>query len=139
VSPCPAAAAGDSEVPLYQRLTAGHNVKARFSEDGCWHAATVKQVTHGGFSNATFTVVYTDYGNEEVRSWRDIELLAGEEYPSSSSAKQESSLPGGQAKANAATEESSTPITIVQLNPIVMQRAQAPPKKGGWRAKARRK
>lgn len=47
-------------------------MQARFSEDRTYYEAVVKQVIHGGFAIAKYTVLYTAYGNSEVVSWKDI-------------------------------------------------------------------
>jgi len=132
----------DSEVPLYKRLQVGQPVKARFSEDGCWHSATIKQVTHGGFPNATFTVLYTDYGNEESRCWREIMLLPGDDGGglSSTSEEQDGKRLKRESDDPSTKEHTEAVVPAVPLNPATIERALAPSKKGGgWRAKARRK
>jgi len=63
--------------------------QGKYSADGHWYEGRIKQVIHGGYPNAKFVVVYSDYGNEEELCWRDIKFLEAASSPSGSSSEGE--------------------------------------------------
>ena len=73
-----AAAAVRAGVPA--RLTAGTAVRARFSEDSQWYAATIDGPAGERDAVAPtnkWWVTYTEFGNSELRSLGQIELVEG--------------------------------------------------------------
>ena len=130
-------------VPIWKRLVLGQSVEARFSEDGCWYPAEIRQVTHGGYPNATYTVRFTSYGNEESRSWKDINLLPGDEQACLPFAKRARLGDGaeGCARDQEIQDDAIAPPqaqpTRATINPAVVARASDLKAKSSWRAKAR--
>lgn len=144
------------DAPLWKRLRVGQTVEARSSADGQWYAADIRQVVHGGYANASFTVAFHDFDDAcEAKSWREIRLrpdlypMPEPISPSSSSKRPRpneedagSNTAGGPSQATASSTElkseapGNTPAAgPLAINPALMQRAQSG---GGWRARVRR-
>lgn len=150
-SPRPSEDTG-AAAPLWKRLRVGQAVEARSSADGGWYAAEIKQVVHGGYANASFTVQFDDDARE-AKSWRDLrlrpDLYPTPDAPASLSALKRprhsddvssgaadgpsSAAPQPAGPTAGATEEPSAAAPPA-INPAVVLRAQSG---GGWRARAK--
>jgi len=155
-SPSPNEKETGEDAPLWKRLRVGQTVEARSSADGQWYAADIRQVVHGGYANASFTVAFHDFDDAcEAKSWREIRLRpdlypmfeptsppSSLKRPRPSEEDAGSSTAGGPSQATVSSPElkreaagnppAAGPLAI---NPALVQRAQSG---GGWRARARR-
>jgi hypothetical protein len=144
--------------PLWKRLQVGQMVEARSSVDGQWYGAQIRQVVHGGYANASFTVAFHDFDDAcEAKSWRELRLRPdlypmpsptsppsslkrprpSEDTSSSAASEPSRDVPSsaGAASKDAASESTPAAVEPLAINPALLQRAQSG---GGWRARARR-
>ena len=131
----------DDEAPLWKILRAGMTVEARFSGDGRWYEATITQVTHGGYANASYTCRFVQYGDEEARSWRDINLLPGSQRILDEGEASRQKRPRGSdpiAAIAGATSLEPTGLSARAAGPAAVNpTALTAAAKGGWRARAK--
>lgn len=67
--------------PLFKALRVGDVVEGLWSGDGSWYRAEVTSITHQGYPNAVYKVLFIDYGNKEDGLSSDrLRLLPGSSY-----------------------------------------------------------
>jgi hypothetical protein len=155
---------GEDELPIWKRLHVGQAVEARCSYDGRWYSAVIKQVIHGGYSNALYTVQYSDNNgfnpassssrddnNTETRSWRDIKIAKNGKFdydkrflivnPISEfqpAAAKQTCNHHEQQQQQQQQQQQSPIIPKASINPNVIEKMSVA-SQGGWRARAKKR
>lgn len=113
-----------SDQPIYKRLKAGDRIQALYKGDGKHYFATIKSVTHKGYSSAKYDVIFEGYTNNvETISWKDIVDVAADDASICSSSVQTSTPTD-----NFTSAATSTSAVLSDMDKILLARLQSKPR-----------